>query len=351
MRNLLLIFIGLTITLNSFSDIVFLMRTNQGNFVGKNLDCKYGDGFILENQKGIIKTAFIKGDYKPAKWTSLFGSMTFNQIGKDFPEGGINTQGLLIETIKLKSTKYPEPTGRSSVNEFQIVQYLLDMCENTKEAISLLKETDIVETNTQKQYFIADKSGDVAIIEFLNGKIKIYTGDDVKAPVLIEKEYEKSIKYRNEFRGYGGNRLLKRYENRQDFYVHACIKIDKPLEPYTKHADMILEKAKTSSTQWQILYDIDKQKIKYVSRDKIDPKFFNLGGFKFNCNREVAKGISINNGGSGSIVRDFKEFDVKTNKTCVKDAVKNISFMESYSKDFIKELYEYIESFECKKTK
>ena len=39
---------------------------------------------------------------QPARWTSKFGSVTFNQYGKDNPMGGVNERGLVIEVMELQ---------------------------------------------------------------------------------------------------------------------------------------------------------------------------------------------------------------------------------------------------------
>ena len=40
-------------------------------------------------------------------WTSKFGNVTFNQYGKEFPTGGMNENGLVIELMWLNEARYP----------------------------------------------------------------------------------------------------------------------------------------------------------------------------------------------------------------------------------------------------
>jgi choloylglycine hydrolase len=53
--------------------------------VGKNLDWPIGDGFIIINKKGTAKQAMVESGERPAQWIAKFGSVTFNQFGKEFP--------------------------------------------------------------------------------------------------------------------------------------------------------------------------------------------------------------------------------------------------------------------------
>ena len=36
----------------------------------------------------------------PASWVSKYGSVTFNQYGRELPTGGMNEAGLVVETIE-----------------------------------------------------------------------------------------------------------------------------------------------------------------------------------------------------------------------------------------------------------
>jgi len=55
---------------------------------GKNYDWNVEDGLVVVNKRGVVKTAMIERG--PATWTSKYGSVTFNQYGREFPSGGIN---------------------------------------------------------------------------------------------------------------------------------------------------------------------------------------------------------------------------------------------------------------------
>ena len=47
-----------------------------------------------------------------ATWTAQYGSITFNQYGRELPTGGINEAGLVVESMALSEARYPEPDHR-----------------------------------------------------------------------------------------------------------------------------------------------------------------------------------------------------------------------------------------------
>ena len=56
-------------------------------------------------------------------WTSKYGSATFNQYGREFPMGGMNEAGLVVESMMLFETEYPLPDTRSGIDPTQWIQY------------------------------------------------------------------------------------------------------------------------------------------------------------------------------------------------------------------------------------
>ncbi|MGH9868870.1 MAG: hypothetical protein ACREAA_11985 [Candidatus Polarisedimenticolia bacterium] len=97
-----------------------LVRGSEAVF-GRNYDFEIGDGMVLVNQRGLSKTSLRKG--RPASWVSAFGSVTFNQFGRDYPMGGMNEKGLVVELMWLDEARYPPADGRPEVRVLEWIQY------------------------------------------------------------------------------------------------------------------------------------------------------------------------------------------------------------------------------------
>ncbi|KPL07288.1 hypothetical protein AMJ86_04825 [bacterium SM23_57] len=84
----------------------FKLQKGDELIYGHNLN--YGDigvpGLIFINKRGIFKLGrtwselTTKERLNPSShcWISRYGSITFNAIGRDFPDGGMNEAGLFI---------------------------------------------------------------------------------------------------------------------------------------------------------------------------------------------------------------------------------------------------------------
>ncbi|MDN5215817.1 C45 family autoproteolytic acyltransferase/hydrolase [Fulvivirgaceae bacterium BMA12] len=70
---------------------------------------------------------------------------------------GVNEKGLFIAMSFVNGTKI-----QPGINFYFIVRKVLENCENTKQAVSLIQETIVSSANN---YIIADRSGDLAVVE------------------------------------------------------------------------------------------------------------------------------------------------------------------------------------------
>jgi len=165
---------------------------------GKNYDWMTGTGSINTNLRGLQKSSLPLDSGPILKWTSKYGSVTFNQFGKEFPNGGMNETGLVIELMWLSESEYPLKDNRPGFNVLQWIQYQLDNFSSVDEVLATDKKVRIVSTGTPQHYLVADSKGNVATIEVLNGKMVVHKGGHLPYPVLANSTYEASAKaYKN----------------------------------------------------------------------------------------------------------------------------------------------------------
>jgi penicillin V acylase-like amidase (Ntn superfamily) len=80
--------------------------------VAYNYDAWASEGLILVNKRGMSKQGRVK---EAASWTAKYGSVTFNQFGRDEPSSGVNENGLMA------SATPGEP--------FQFLRSIEEICE------------------------------------------------------------------------------------------------------------------------------------------------------------------------------------------------------------------------------
>jgi choloylglycine hydrolase len=145
-----------------FSCTTFVLKNDSTLLFGRNLDWVSDDGIAVVNKRNVEKTALVLPPSRPMEWTSKYGSLTFNQFGKEFPFGGINEKGLVVE-IMLVKTEYPEADKRAAVNELQWVQYQLDCSKSVEEVIKSDSFLRISKIRQNLHFLICDSAGNTAV--------------------------------------------------------------------------------------------------------------------------------------------------------------------------------------------
>ena len=149
-------------------------------------------GQLFVNQRYVLKTgwqASTTGEY--ARWISKYGSVTLNVAGYQLAWGGMNEAGLMISQMSLLETEAPAPDERPPITSPFWIQYQLDNSSTVGEVIA--SEAQVRSTDEYGHYLVCDRTGDCAIIEFLDGEMVIYTDDSLPVQALANSSYQDSL--------------------------------------------------------------------------------------------------------------------------------------------------------------
>ena len=157
----------LLIPLKIFACSAFF-NDGKTKYFAKNFDWGSGQGYIIKNISGQTKFAYGLRGSNQAYWTSKYGSVTFNQIGKEFPYGGLNEKGLVVEQLWMSESIYQDNKNQT-ISELEWIQYQLDNYSTIDEIILNINKLTIKPIATI-HYFIADRNGNSAVIDFVEGR-------------------------------------------------------------------------------------------------------------------------------------------------------------------------------------
>ena len=90
--------------------------------------------------------------------------------GREFPNGGINDAGLVVEVLVLQGSVFAKADARPVVNEVQFVQYLLDQAATMEEAVTLAQAVRVTPVFAPLHYFVCDDSNACAALEYDGGR-------------------------------------------------------------------------------------------------------------------------------------------------------------------------------------
>lgn len=320
-----LLFLCLTAA-HSFACSTFLLSKNGKHVFGRNYDWVSGNGMVMVNARGLAKTSFMS-DGVAISWVSGYGSVTFNQFGKEFPHGGMNERGLVVELMWLSETSYPEQDDRASMNELQWVQYQLDNCKNITEVIATDKKIRISRAGAAPLHFlVADASGKAATIEFIDGKMVVHEGNDLKFPVLTNTVYKDAL---NKVNAEHGARTSYR-DNSVERFSTACRMVqqyqanDIKEQPVDYAFNILNKVSQKNFTKWSIVYDITNKEIHFVTSNQTQRKSLSLKELNYSCNTP-SLAFSLSDARSGVITKQFAELSFDVNKKLIEQSAQESS--------------------------
>jgi len=253
-------------------------------------------GFVLINQPGRQKRGvteselWVTKELKPdsaIRWTSKYGSITFNCFGKDLPVFGVNEKGLMVAELAWGQQK----PGKLQPGEKPIVwlaweQYILDQFATVDEALDDIAKSKLGVQVDGHEFFVSDAKGKSGVVMCdVNGNFKVFRGKAMKHPLICngypETDPDQLKAYRafggkkemNSFRNFGVSDFGRRYANG----IHLLEAYNPEAQCASAYAWMMLEVLNPGD--WRFVYDakahraafctLRHPKIKWVDFDDI----------------------------------------------------------------------------------
>jgi len=333
-------------SVQTFACTTFCLKNKGEVLFGKNYDWMIGDGLVFLNKRGVSKAATAEGSPNPAKWVSKYGSVTFNQYGRENPSGGMNEAGLVIELMWLDDTQYPKEDSRPTVGTLEWIQYQLDNSATVEEVIANAENVRIA-SEVKLHYLVNDKSGNSATVEFLNGKLVAHTGEKLSFSALANDTYEKSLNYSKT------NGEKAKTESSFDRFTRAAQKTKEfKKQPKTEQEavnyafDILANVAQSDYTQWSIVYDQKRGVIHFRTMRNSQIKTVDTKSFEYACGSAV-KIYDVNSQTSGDVSGKFVDYSREANRNLIERSFGGTPFLKGVPA-MVKDLAaSYPETFVC----
>ena len=301
-----------------------VLKDQQQIFLAKNFDWTFRQGVILKNLRGVNKTAYFTHQGSQASWISKYGSITFNQNGKEMPYGGMNEKGLAIEMLWLDLTKYNLKDQKMYVNELEWIQYQLDNFATVEEVIGHLNELKIYPIKGKVHYILTDPSGSSVIIEYLNGRAMSYPKETQICQAITNNSVYHSAVYKYQIKGLRKNNVVSGYR------YHLLEKVIAETKENSRWTEAgvfeVLKKVTISKgdfkTMWSIVYNIHQKSISFYSDSHKKIKSVNLTEMDFDHDLSY---LDINQDDIKIIVSGtLKQYDQKINAIYVSTSLEHL---------------------------
>lgn len=310
----------------------FVLKNDSQIVYGRNFDFNIGSGFIVNNQRGILKYAFIGSEKNLMTWESKYGSISFNQFGKEFPYGGMNETGLVIAQMYLSKTIYPDIDNRKVISPLQWIQYQLDVSSTVEEVLA----SDTImriskEVPVGIHFLVCDSEGNTATIEFINGEMVCHMNEKLPIPLLTNNTYKESISYLKQFDVLGGTDTVK-WNNIYDIewtndntlavnkvFVTAANKMIKTQDSSNliKSAFDVLQCVTINNhTKWSTVFDVTNKTIYFKNEHRNEIVTLNIKDFEFDSDKS-SKILDIQTATANNTMNQFRQYTTDINRDYV----------------------------------
>jgi penicillin V acylase-like amidase (Ntn superfamily) len=293
----------------------FLLERGAERVVGKSYDWHMGQGVVMVNKRGVAKQSLPgrPGD-RPTRWVSRHASVTFNQYGRELPNGGMNDAGLVVEIMWLDDSVYEKPDQRPSLNELQWIQYHLDSHGSVAEMVATAAQQRVSPLYAAVHYLACDKTGACAAFEYLGGKLVVTPG----AKTLTNHSYAESVAWAAK------QRELPRGMGSRERFARASRQVGAPAtaEPIAA-AFAILDGVRSSASQWNIVYDPVHMRVHFRTRSSPAIKTLDASKLDPSCASAVTL-LDIDTDAGGDIAARLRPYDEATNRNLIERSVRRI---------------------------
>ncbi len=325
----------------------FLLEHDDDLVFGRNYDWHADPGLVLVNKRNVTKTANTAD--RPARWTSRYGSVTFNQYGREFPLGGMNETGLVIATLWLEETQHRAPDSTPGLSSLQWVQYQLDNFGTIAEVIASDSLVRIIPgSGASVHYLVADATGAAATVEFIAGCPVYHTGADLPWPVLTNNTCAGSIESLRETEPFGGSGRIETDFGSLARYARAALYLGRydpdaatPAEDYA--FAMLGAVGSGMFTKWSIVYDIPGRIIRFRTRRNQALRRIDAEAFDYSGAAPVLM-LDVNARGEGDVTASFTEYTFAANHSLLRDAFRDTPFLRDTPDAAIEQLARYPET-------
>ena len=292
--------------------------------VAKSYDYSMSQGLLFVNPRGLAKSSMVFGEATPARWESRYGSVTFNQYGRELPASGMNEAGLVVEVMWLDETRYEPSDSRPVLPDLQWIQYQLDRFATVEDVVAHAEELRVASRTARIHFLVSDRNGSCATIEFLNGDLVIHTGDAMPARTLTNHNYTAACEYLAKHRGFGGSAPIPSGRGSLQRFVRASSLAARAAqedggEPgLVDDAFALLDSVSQGpSSVWNLVYEPRSGRIHYRTHAHPSIKRIDLERVDFSCEAGSAS-IDLDAEISGEVSRSLLPYDPAANLRLVR---------------------------------
>lgn len=245
----------------------FFAKTPDGDYIlARNLDTEEAIPSIIKtNPKDFFKTIGVT-DLRRGGWNESSILSRLTAISSPYyTYDGMNEYGLAVASLSVPISSSSRVDGsKITIHDITVNRVIIDKAKNVKDAIELLSKLNIkMEETYPSHYMIADSEGNSAVIEYIDGAMKVINKN---GNYQIATNF---ILYDNkELNGYSSNRYLA--FDKELSKTNGIISVDDALK-------LLEENVVAGKAQWSVVYNLSKKTMAVeFNNDYNNTYYFNI---------------------------------------------------------------------------
>jgi len=174
-------------------------------------------------------------------------------------------------------------------------------------------------------YLFADASGDVAVVEFLGGRLAARRGADLPVRALANSTYTDSLAAMEAAARRGD--LPRSVSSLDRFARAATMARTAGPDPIGRGFEILASVAQPGFTRWSIVYDLGAREIHFRTDGNAAIRRIGLSGLDFSCATPVAM-RDVAAGSAGDVTRDFAAYTRAANRGLIEASFSKTSFLQ-----------------------
>jgi choloylglycine hydrolase len=319
-----------------------LLRQDGLLLLGHNLDESVDfEGFVCVNKRDVYKVGSTWQDLKTYgknlpgtfSWISKYGSVTWSSLGRDLPDAGVNEAGLAIEEMSLAGHYYPFNVLRPRLFQMQWIQYHLDNFSTVEEVIH--SAASVLPDGWSWHFFVADRTGKCATIEYIHHKIVVHTGPNMPVTALCNAPYSEELSRLKQYKGFGGRKKIdiKNRKKHPRFVRAAHMLRDYEPEvhgPAVDYVFSILENLGGSITRRSYVVDMKNGDVYFRTGSRPSIRHFSMHALDFTSDTPVQL-LGLNTSDAGDVTNTFGDYTFSENHRIAESWVNHVRQMSPNS--------------------
>lgn len=303
--------------------------------VGRNMDFHKDLMTNLWKQpRGVKRDDGVSGKLA---WTSKFGSVVATAFDITSVDG-MNEAGLAGHILWLAESTYGEPgASRTQLGQAIWLQYFLDNFATVAEAVAWIAQTDVQVVQMDDptggarpglHLALDDASGDSAIVEYVDGKARVYHSKSYKV-MTNSPTFDQQLELVKSFTGLGGDQPIPGSTLASDRFARASYYADRLPEP-SSQVEAIASmfsvirnaaqpfripdpgKPDASQTIWQVVLDLTNKRYVYESTTRPNIVWVDLADLDFSegspqLKLDLIGQLAVQGGIAGNVADKFED--------------------------------------------